>query len=146
MKSLTAYDTAYSQPQRRVGLWRVLDAFSWLSLRWSCASLPALRKRQRITARNLCMRWEMWYEQEISLRMSWVHEMGYRATLAGAVQFWRRCSHARHAVAQSWDGGGHIYQFTCWILVVGESQPTVMVSQMAILYQLLKTRIYYAFY
>lgn len=61
---------------------------------------------------------------------------------AAATASWGVC--VRHAVTHSWDGRGHICQFTCWLLVVGESQPTVILSQMAILYKSPKAKIYYA--
>lgn len=54
VKSLTACDTAYSQPQRRVRLWRVWVGFSLLCLCWCCALLLAPCKWQRITA---CSQW-----------------------------------------------------------------------------------------
>lgn len=128
--------------------------FSLLCLRWCCALLPAPHNRQRITACSLwhavghvvgagdkvaggrvgCMR------QGTEPHWQELYSSGSAAATANSG------GHARHAVTQSWDGGGHIYQFTCWILVEGESQPAIILSQMTILYQLLKTRIYYAFY
>lgn len=38
----------------------------------------------------------------------------------GAAAIARSGVHACFAVTESWDGGGHIHQLDCWILVVGE--------------------------